>query len=510
MSKSMKTSFGLAIIALVFCWPSTRASAEDWPQFRGPNGNGVSASTGIPEEFGPNKNVIWKTELPPGHSSPVLTRDRIFVTAYSKQENATGPRKNAHSLQESPIEKENYKLLVIALDRATGKVLWQREVPRTRVGRLQNVNNPASPSPVTDGRNVYAFFQEFGLISFDGAGKERWKLPLGPFNMFYGFGASPILVDDKVILPVDQDSPASYLIAVDKNSGRVSWKVERPVVISGYSTPTIYQPKQGPKQIVIPESFQLSAYSVANGKRVWWVRGLACEMKSIASSDGEYLYINGWGFPQNQPGQQIPTISWEEALPRFDKDGDKQIAKTEVSSKVSSDKMLKMLDGAFEAFDTDRNEKLSTKDWEVFRGMMASENGLLAIKLGGKGDQTATAIKWRYTKPVPQVPSTLLYKGVLYMINDSGILLSFDPATGQVLKQGRLHGAIDKYFSSPVAADDKVFLIGQAGQVSVLKAAGDWQVLKVNDLDDEVFATPAIADGRIYIRTRSALYSFGI
>ena len=95
------------------------------------------------------------------------------------------------------------------------------------------------------------------------------------------------------------------------------------------------------------------------------------------------------------------------------------------------------------------------------------------------------------------------------MINDSGILLSFDPATGQVIKQGRLHGAIDKYFASPVAADDKVMLIGQGGQVSVLKAAGEWEVLMVNELDDECFATPAIADGRIYIRTRSALYCFG-
>ncbi|MGI9166091.1 MAG: PQQ-binding-like beta-propeller repeat protein [Pyrinomonadaceae bacterium] len=171
--------------------------------------------------------------------------------------------------------------------------------------------------------------------------------------------------------------------------------------------------------------------------------------------------------------------------------------------------MDKMLIGAFEAFDMDRDEKLNTKDWEVFRSMMASENGLLAIKLGGQGDQTSTAIRWRYNKPVPQVPSTLLYKGVLYMINDSGILISFDPATGNVIKQGRLHGAIDKYFSSPVAADDKVFMIGQAGQVSVLKAAGDWQVLRVNELDDECFATPAIADGRIYIRTRSALYAFG-
>jgi len=462
---------------------ATFISGEEWSQFRGPNGTGVSATTGLPETFGPAKNVLWKTALPAGHSSPVLTRDRIFVTAH-----------------------DSSKLFVICLDRASGKIVWQKEVPRAQAGRLQNVNGPASPSPVTDGANVYVFFQDFGMMSFDANGKERWKLPLGPFNMFYGFGASPILVDDKVILPVDQDYPSSYLIAVDKNSGRVRWKVERPVVISGYSTPIVYQPKQGPKQIVVPESFQLSAYSVADGKRVWWVRGLACEMKSIASQDGEYLYINGWGFPQNQPGQQIPTIAFDEALARYDKDKDGQISKTEATGDTKMDKILNL---AFEAFDSDRNDKLDAKDWEVFRGMMAAENGLLAIKMGGKGDQTATAIRWRYTKPVPQVPSTLLYKGVLYMINDSGILLSFDPATGNVIKQGRLHGAIDKYFSSPVAADDKVFLIGQGGQVSVLKAGGDWQVLAVNELDDECYATPAIADGHLYIRTRSALYAFG-
>jgi outer membrane protein assembly factor BamB len=477
----------LIVALFIVLMSMTWAVAEDWSQFRGPNGSGVSPSTGLPAEFGPNKNLIWKAALPPGHSSPVLTRDRIFVTAHTN-------------------EKENYKLLVICLDRQTGKALWQREVPRTRTGRLQNVNGPASPSPVADGSNVYVFFQEFGLVSFDGAGKERWKLALGPFNMFYGFGASPILVDDKVILPVDQDSPGSYLIAVDKNNGRVRWKVDRPVVISGYSTPIVYQPSQGPKQIVIPESFQLSAYSAEDGKRIWWVRGLACEMKSIASHDGEYLYVNGWGFPQNQAGQQIKTIPFNEALVAFDKNSDKQIAKSEVSG---SEPMNKMLRGGFEAFDTDRDEKLNDKDWEVFRAMMASENGLLAIRMGGHGDQTSTAIRWRYQKPVPQVPSTLLYKGVLYMINDSGILLSFDPLTGKVIKQGRLHGAIDKYFSSPVAADDKVFLIGVNGAVSVLKAAGEWEVLAVNELDDECYATPAIADGSIYIRTRSALSCFG-
>ena len=199
-----------AILLLVSLSCAPLLAADDWSQFRGPNGTGVSATTGLPVEFGPTKNVLWKTELPPGHSSPVLAGKKLFVTAHTK-------------------EKETYKLLVFCLDRETGKILWQREVARSQKGRIENVNSPASPSPVTDGTNVYVFFQEFGLVSFDGAGKERWKLPLGPFNMFYGFGASPILVDDKVILPVDQDNPTSYLLAIDKNSGKVRWKIERQV-----------------------------------------------------------------------------------------------------------------------------------------------------------------------------------------------------------------------------------------------------------------------------------------
>ena len=141
--------------------------------------------------------------------------------------------------------------------------------------------------------------------------------------------------------------------------------------------------------------------------------------------------------------------------------------------------------------------------------MLAAENGLLAIKLGGEGDMTDRRRAWRYQRPVPQVPSTLLYQGVLYMVNDSGILLSFDPATGNVIKQGRLKGAIDKYFASPVGADGKVWLVSQDGTVSVVSAQGDWEMLPVNALDDEVFATPVPADGELFIRTRSALYAFG-
>ena len=477
-----------SLLCLITLCGHTVFAGDEWAQFRGPNGTGISAAVNLPVEFGPDKNVIWKTALPPGHSSPVLTRDRIFVTAHTK-------------------EKEDFRLLVFCLDRRTGKILWQREVPRTRKGRLQNVNGPASPSPVTDGENVYAFFQDFGLIAFGKDGKERWKLPLGPFNMFYGFGASPILVDDKIILPVDQDLNA-YLLAVDKNSGKVKWKIPRPEVISGYSTPTVYQPKNGPKQVLIPESFQLSAYSVADGKRIWWVRGLACEMKSIASYDNENLYINGWGFPLNQPGRQIATVPFDEGLKRYDKNHDGLVAKEEISGDDPISKVLSPSYG-FEAFDLDRDGKLNAQDWDIFRAMMAAENGLLSIKLGGQGDMTASAIRWKYQRPVPQVPSTLLYQGALFMVNDSGILISFDPATGSIIRQGRLKGAIDKYFASPVGADGKVWLVSQDGTVSVITAKGEWEILAVNALGDEVFATPAIADDRLYIRTQGMLYCFG-
>jgi outer membrane protein assembly factor BamB len=472
---------------LLGCLCSFSLAGEEWSRFRGPNGTGVSTATNLPTEFGPDKNVVWKTSLPEGHSSPVLARNRIFVTAFSG-------------------DKKAPKLFVIALDRKTGKELWRREIPRTKAGRLENVNGPASASPVTDGENVFAYFQDFGLIAFNADGKERWRVPMEPFNIFYGYGASPILVDDKLILPVDQDG-GSFLLAVDKNSGKTKWKIDRPEIVSGYSTPTLYQPKTGAKQLLIPESFQLSAYSVEDGKRVWWVRGLACEMKSVASYDNEYAYINGWGFPLNQPGKQIATVSFEEGLKRYDKNKDGFVAKDEISGTDPMDKVLSPNYG-FDAFDQNRDGKLNAKDWDIFRSMMASENGLLAIKLGGKGDMTSSAIRWKYQRPVPQVPSTLLYQGSLFMVNDSGILISFDPATGNVIKQGRLKGAIDKYFASPVGADGKVYLVSQDGTVSVVKAAGEWDVLAVNTLGDEVFATPAIDDGKLYVRTKSTLYCF--
>src|SRR5229473_93542 len=146
------------------------ASAEDWPRFRGPNGTGVSETTGLPVEFGPDKNLAWRREIPFGRSSPIVTKDRVFLTA---------------------IDGE--KLITLSLDRATGRTIWRREINRNHTHKVFKGNDTATPTPATDGANVYAFFPDLGLVSYAHDGNERWRSPLGPFESFYGVSASPII-----------------------------------------------------------------------------------------------------------------------------------------------------------------------------------------------------------------------------------------------------------------------------------------------------------------------------
>ncbi len=171
------------------------STGADWDRFRGPNGSGIAEATGLPAAFGPNKNLIWKTSLPPGHSSPILSRDRIFLTGVDKE-----------------------KLYLIAMDRRTGRIVWRRESPRVRAERLHKLNNPASATPASDGTRVYVFFGDYGLVCYGWDGREMWRTPLGPFNNVYGMGVSPIVVEDSVVLVVDQLRD-SYIAAFKKTDG---------------------------------------------------------------------------------------------------------------------------------------------------------------------------------------------------------------------------------------------------------------------------------------------------
>ena len=422
--------------------------------------------------------MLWRTELPPGILRPSSASDRIFLTAFRGE-----------------------TLLTIALDRKSGTVLWEREAPRARTEKLDNRNSPASPSPVTDGDGVYIFFPDYGLLAYGVDGKERWKLPLGPFTNVYGMGASPILVDDMVVLACDHNLD-SYILAVGKKDGKQRWKTERPEAKSGHATPILWTSPQGQKQILLPGSFLFTAYDARTGEKIWWVRGLSFEIKSVPVIDGDMVYINGFGSAGEQPGRAAAG----RCRPTGVRDGGSSTRTASCRRRRSPTSGPR---AALRFYDLDIDGFLDKRDWEYFIAASASENGMLAIKLGGKGDVTDTNVRWKYHRSVPQLPSPLIYKNVLYMVNDyGGIVTSLNPATGAVIEQGRLKGAIDAYYASPVAADDKVYMVSQKGKVVVLKPGGSLEPIAVNDLMEDVYATPALADGKIYLRTTSALYAF--
>jgi outer membrane protein assembly factor BamB len=464
------------VVLLVFL--GAGAGADDWPRFRGPNGSGVADAHPLPAELSATKNVVWKTPLPPGYSSPVVSGEHVFVTAY-----------------------EGDHLLTIALARSTGQERWRRESPRDRREKLDKRNGPASPTPAADGRSVYVFFGDYGLLSYDFVGRERWRTPLGPFNNLYGMGGSPVLAGDKVVLVCDQNR-GSFAAAFAQSDGREVWRTPRPEALSGHSTPIVLEAAGEPPQIVAPGSFRMDAYSVASGESVWWVNGLPGEMKSGPVLVGDTLYVNGFSTPENDPGGQVVVPPFAEALAKHDADRDGRLSLAEAPDERTRK--------YFAFTDLDEDGRIDAAEWRIWAASSASENGLLAFRAGGQGDLTGRALRWRYPRSVPQLPTTVVYRGVLYMINDGGILSTFDAVTGEVKKQARLRGAPDNYYASPVAGDGKVYLVSRSGVVAVLKAGGEQEILSVGELDDEVYATPALAGGRIFIRTRGALLAFGL
>lgn len=469
---------------------SLSALAADWPMFRGVNGSGVASVANAPTEFGPRKNVVWKVEIPFGHSSPVIAGDLIFLTGASGGERVDAGRGDK-------VRDEGGKLYTLCLDRKSGRILWRREAPRPRIERYQKTNSPASPSAATDGRNVFIFFADYGLLSYTFDGAERWKTSLGPFNNVNGHGSSPIVYKDLVILVCDQDA-GSYMIALDKDTGKQRWRVDRSEVTRSYVTPVVFTPQSGRDELIVPGAYQVTSYDAATGEKLWWVRGFSWQPKSLPVIDGGMIYVHGWegGGEAEAPAE---TPSWEEALELYDANKDGKIVQDEIDPKMRK---------SFYLLDLDGKGYLAPRDWEFYRARRAARNTLLAIRHGGRGDITSTAVAWRMQKFLPNVPSPLLYQGVLYLVKDGGILTSLDAKTGAILKQGRLAGALDTYYSSPVAAAGKIYLFSENGVATVLKAGGNWETLAVNEMDEPVFATPAFIENRMYVRTRSTLYCF--
>ena len=469
--------------------------AGEWPQYRGPNGSGVGHASRLPAEFGPEKNVVWKTPVPFGYSSPVIAGDLIFIT---------GGEGEFHPSPWGTADKHLFqgKVYTLAINRRTGKIVWRQEAPRDRVTQLQSNNSPATPSEVTDGKSVFVFFQDFGLLSYTKNGVERWRLPLGPFVNQNGVGSSPILYRDLLVLICDQDSSGSYLLAVDKNTGRVRWKTPRPEASRSYATPAVFQPKDGPAELIVPGPFQVTAYYAATGEKAWWVRGIWWQPKTVPVIDGNNIYAMASDPAGEKPPEKKQPPTFAELLAKYDTNHDGKLSVAE----YSVDPVLKKR-GASD-IDMDFKGYIDEHDWDIYCAKNAARSNLLAIRHGGHGDLTDTNVIWSMQKYLPSCTSPLIYQGVMYVVKEGGILTALDPKTGKILKQGRLTGALDNYYASPVGAAGKVFLLSHQGKVTVVKAGPDWEILSVNDLDDDSYATPAIVGDKLYIRTRGMLYCF--
>jgi outer membrane protein assembly factor BamB len=445
--------------------------AADWPRFRGPNGAGVSEAHGLPIEFGPQKNVLWKADVLPGVSSPILVKDRIVVTA-----------------------TDGIKRLVICLDRRTGEELWRRQVDAAHTEHRHPMNDAASPSPLTDHKNLYAFFPDYGLVSYDLDGRDRWKLPLGPFESLHGICASPILAENEIVLLIDQ-ARGSYVAAFNQEDGRQLWKTERPDAAGGYSTPVIYSAAGQASQVIVSSPRELVGYSSRTGEKLWWVDKMGHQPHASPIIDDDVVYVNSFG------GEE----TWQDinAFGEYDKNHDGKVDAAEFPQSWGT------ISGS--VLDSNGDGVLDWAEWKAFgeRIRGGGHSALVAVHLGKKGNLTNSDVLWRFTKSLPSISSPLLYRNVLYLFKDGGIVTALNPATGEVVKQGRLPGATDSYFSSPVAAEDKIYAVSHEGKVAVIKAGAAWEVLAVNDLDDECFATPAIGDSCIYIRTRHSLFAFG-
>jgi outer membrane protein assembly factor BamB len=383
---------------------------------------------------GPNQNVLWKTPVRAGLSSPVVWADRIFLTEF---------------------DAPNKQLSTLGIERRTGKIVWRRTVSPKQIEEVHEISSPAGSTPVTDGQRVYVYFGSYGLLAYDLNGNLQWERRLPLAENPYGAVSSPIVVGDLLVL--NHQGRDAYLLALHRRDGRTVWKTDRSMFQYGWSTPVHWRHDSIDEIVVLGGDFKpnqrLMAYALADGAERWWVGGLPPSGKSTpVIGDGLLFFAS-------------PDIILERAAER----GNPERAAQFYSNNAAR---------------------------------------VVAVRPGGKGEVTGTNIAWSERKGVPGVPSPLYYNGRLYTFQNGGIVFCRAAKTGEVLYNARL-GAPGYYYSSPVAADQKVYIASEEGAVVVLDAGATFNVLATNKLDGAILATPALVDSSIYVRTENQLYAFG-
>jgi outer membrane protein assembly factor BamB len=301
-----------------------------------------------------------------------------------------------------------------------------------------------------------------------------------------GLSSSPILAGDSVVLVADQWEH-SYIAAFDRATGEMRWKVDRDES-EGWGTPLLHLASGSPPRIVTVSRGQFGIHRIEDGRRTVTLSGVATTIVGSPVIDGDTVYAFGYGSETTTP--------FSTRLSRLDKNQDGVLSPDEYGADP-------ILNGTGKNFGN-RDGIVSEDEWDLFSKKTLGPNALFAVRI----DKDGAKELWRYEKSFNNIiPSLLAYQGVLYVARNGGILTTHDAKTGEVIKAARIEGALGGYSSSPVAADGKIWLASEEGKVAVLRAGGQWEVLAVNDLG-EGYATPALSQGVIYLRTDEALFAF--
>ena len=423
---------------------SEKAAAGNWPQWRGPDGSGISNEKNLPSVWTPTTNIKWKTPIDGrAHSSPIVWGNRVFLTTAVEGEVVPGAKAVKHTLEggkeflhpDSVGADRKHAFKVIALDRESGKIVWQQTAwEGTPYDNRHRKSSYAASTPATDGKLVYAFFGTEGLYAYDFKGKLAWKAQLGKLGTVgMGTGTSPILFDNLVIVQADEENgEASFIVALDKKTGKEVWKKDRKVQVS-WSTPLLARTAKR-AELITSGTESVIAYDPATGAELWRHKGLESNAipSPVANSEMAFLVA---GFP----------------------------------AKVA-----------------------------------------YALRLGLSGDLTGTPnVPWTYAKGTAYVPSPILYGDYLYLTTDRGILTCIDAKTGEVKYEGGRIPIPATFTASPVAFEGKILMTSEDGDTFIIKAGPKHEILGTNSVGEPVYASPAIADGHIFIRGEKNIYCIG-
>jgi len=468
----MRLQLSLALALL-----TTITYAANWPQFRGPDAAATGIGTGkSPVHFGPRTNVVWSAEVPAGHSSPVIWGNQIFLTGVDAG-----------------------KLVTLALDRASGKVQWTTPAPAEKLEATHRIGSPAAPTACTDGERVVVYFGSYGLLAYDFAGKELWRHPLPAPIVEFGASSSPVLVGDLVIQVCDADLD-SFVVAVDKRTGRQVWKTPRPEHRRGFSTPFLWR-HAGGVELVVNGSIKASSYDPQTGKLLWTCRGMARVANASPTAGDGLLFIASWNIG-GDAGDRLTLPPHEEFLAQHDKNKDGNLTKEEFPSGPFRDR--------YTQFDLNKDGLVTKAEYlGMADQFVKAENAIFAIKPGGRGDITDSHVVWKHNRSLPYVASPLYHQGRVYTVRSGGMATCYAAKTGEVIYRDERLGALGDYYGSLTAADGNVLAVSQKGTITVFGGSSAPEVLARNELGETVMSTPALVDGRIYVRTDKRLFCFG-